>query len=617
MNESADGRLRFGATLLPEGVEFRLWAPDAGEVAVQIEGRGLFTLQREAGGFHAAVLPGVRAGDRYRYLVDGRGPFPDPASRYQPAGVHGPSEVWPGGWTFPWSDRKWCCPPLANLVFYELHVGTFTPQGTFDGVRERLPYLRDLGVTAIELMPVADFPGLRNWGYDGVALYAPAHCYGTPDDFRRLVNEAHHLGLAVFLDVVYNHFGPDGAYMKRISKHYVSRRHWSPWGPCPNLDEEFCFGVRRFLIENALYWIEEFHIDGLRLDAAGSIQDAGARHFLAELAAAVRRSAARSGRRAILIAEDHPDFAILLGPVEEGGWGLDGVWVNDLHHRLRRRFTRERHGPLARPAGGPAALARTLRLGVSRGAGRPLSQSAPPAPERFVIYLQNHDLVGNRPFGDRFHVSSGLAAWRAASTLLLLAPQTPLLFMGQEWAASTPFLYFTDHCPELGRKVAKARFREHKRSFGPALPGTIPDPQTLSTFTSSRLRWREREQQPHRGVLALYRSLLVLRRREPALQAKSRPACLVEPVGGSCVALRYGWNGPRPLLIVVCLDGPATADLDSRPCGHLPPGYAWQTILSSEEDRFVTPELAVPIRVSAAEVRFRRPGAVVFKGCRT
>ncbi len=611
MTEPAQAGGKLGATLEKGGVEFRLWAPEAREVVVAIEDRGVFALDPEPDGYHAAFVPGVHAGDRYRYLVDGRGPYPDPASRHQPAGVHGPSEVCPGGRRFPWRDGEWRCPPLPELVLYELHVGAFTPEGTFEGVRRRLSYLRDLGVTAIELMPVADFPGSRNWGYDAAALFAPARCYGTPDDLRRLVNDAHRLGLAVFLDVVYNHLGP-GAYVKKISKHYVSRRHSSPWGPSPNFDEEHSAGVRRFLIENALYWIEEFHFDGLRLDATGFIHDASPRHFVAELAEAVRRAAFRLDRRVTLIAEDHRDFAALLAPQCEGGWGLDAMWVNGLHHELRRRLTGERHGLLTRAEGSAASIVRELRLGLSRPGGRP-GVAATRGPERFVVYLENHDLVGNRPLGDRFHASAGPAAWRAASALLLLAPQTPLLFMGQEWAASTPFLYFTDHHPRLGRRVAAGRFRGYRRQLGRSVPPNVPHPQALATFTASRLRWDEREEPPHRSARALYRALLDLRRREPALRGASRAECLAEPIGGNCVALRYGGGFLPPLLAIVCLEGPATVDLRRKSWSRLRPGDQWRVLLSTEEERFVAPGPPAPIDVSSARVRFRRPGAVVLR----
>ena len=608
MTDAPHRKGKLGATLLPGGVEFRLWAPDAREVRVVIEGGGEFVLRPEPGGYHAAVVPGLAAGARYRYLVDGRGPYPDPASRYQPAGVWGPSEVCPDGARFPWSDQAWRCPGADDLVLYELHVGTFTPEGTFEAARRRLSYLRDLGVTAIELMPVADFPGSRNWGYDAAALFAPAHCYGAPDDLRRLVNDAHRLGLAVFLDVVYNHFGP-GVCVKAISPHYVSRRRSSPWGPCPNFDEAFCEGVRRFLIENALYWLEEFHFDGLRLDATGAIHDDSPRHFVAELAETVRRAAAQSGRRAILIAEDHRDFATLLGSREEGGWELDGVWVNDLHHELRRRFTGERHALLARCTGSAAAVARTLRLGLGNDARR----AAARGPERFVLYLQNHDLVGNRPLGDRLHASIGPTAWRAATALLLLAPQTPLLFMGQEWGATTPFLYFTDHRPRLGRRVAAARSKEYRRQFGRDLPRRIPDPQQFATFAASRLQWTEKGRTAHAAIAALCRELLALRRREQALRGPARAGCLVEPLGARCVALRYGSGDAAPVLAVVCLEGPAVARLEGRSCARLAPLYAWQPVLSTEESRFTAPAAPAPIRVTFGSVRFERPGAVVLK----
>jgi maltooligosyltrehalose trehalohydrolase len=439
-------------------------------VEVVLETRGRSPQRRALGsaprGYFEATFGDVAAGDRYRYVLDDRGPFPDPASRYQPDGVHGASMVVDPA-AFGWSDRGWSGVRLDELVVYELHVGTFAPGGRFENVEARLPYLRDLGVTAVELMPIADFPGTRNWGYDGAALFAPARCYGAPDGLRRLVDSAHRIGLAVLLDVVYNHVGPDGAYLYAFSPYYFTDRYESVWGAGVNLDGEHSEDVRTFLCENALHWLEEYHIDGLRLDATHAMHDDSPRHFLAELG---ERVAGLPGWRRLLIAEDDRNLAHMVTPRSAGGWGLDAVWADDLHHQFRRLLAGDSDGYYQDFRGTTADIAATIRQGwfftgqrsTHRGEARGTDPSGL-ALERFVVCLQNHDQVGNRAFGDRLHHQIGLPAYRAASVLLLTAPETPLLFMGQEWAASTPFLFFTDHPPELGRLVTKGRRREFRR----------------------------------------------------------------------------------------------------------------------------------------------------------
>ncbi|HXH06040.1 MAG TPA: malto-oligosyltrehalose trehalohydrolase, partial [Vicinamibacterales bacterium] len=512
----------FGAVPVDGGARFRVWAPGARAVTVVVEtgaAAGEHALAREPDDTFTAVVGGARPGDRYRLRRDGGPPMPDPASRFQPEGVHGPSEIVDPA-AFEWHDTDWPGVAAGDLVLYELHVGTFTPEGTFAAAAARLPYLRDLGVTAIELMPVADFPGRRNWGYDPAALFAPARCYGPPDDLRRLVDTAHALGLAVHLDVVYNHLGPDGAYLAAFSPPFFTDRHRSPWGAGVNLDGPGSAMVRRFLIENALHWLHEYHIDGLRLDATHALADDGPRHFLAELASAVH--AAARGRPALVIAEDSRNLAVLVREPDEGGWGLDGVWADDFHHVVRVMLAGDRDGYYADYEGTTAELAATLRDGwlyqgrMSRYLGAPRGSDPRGVPKRkFVIAIQNHDQVGNRAFGDRLHHAIDPAAYRAASALLLLAPETPLLFMGQEWAATTPFLYFTDHGPELGARVSAGRRREFARFAAfrdERARARIPDPQAESTFLASRLRWEEPERPPHGAVLRLYRRLLALRR---------------------------------------------------------------------------------------------------------
>jgi maltooligosyltrehalose trehalohydrolase len=515
-----------GALPVRGGVRFRLWAPVAQRVdVVSASGEALAPMHDVGRGFFEAVLAGAEPGLLYLYRVDGRTAYPDPASRFQPEGVHGPSMVIDPA-RYPWGDGEWLGVAREDLVFYELHIGTFTPEGTFAGARRRLSYLKELGVTAVQLMPVAEFPGRWNWGYDGAALFAPARAYGTPDDLRALIDEAHRLGLAVFLDVVYNHFGPDGAYAAALSPYFFSKVHATPWGAAINLDGEMSETVRAFFIENALHWLTEYHFDGLRLDAVHAIVDDSPLHFLRQLADAVR---ALGEPRRYLIAEDHRNLNTLLAPAEESGYGLDAVWNDDFHHQLRRLLAHDTDGYFVDFTDSTGDLATILRSGwlytgqYARyfGAARGTDPSRILL-TRFVQFVQNHDQVGNRPTGDRITAVTSLASFRAATALLLFAPQLPLILMGQEWAAGTPFLYFTDHAPELGRLVTEGRKREFQRFAG--FGGGVPDPQDPSTFLRSRLDWTEPEREPHAGIYRLHQDLLRHRRRLVGTWAVEHPA---------------------------------------------------------------------------------------------
>ena len=605
------------------GVRFRVWAPEVQGVAVLLERFGGIPhrLERSADGYFSGLVPGARAGDRYRYRVEGRGDFPDPASRFQPDGVHGPSEVIDSQ-SFAWSDAGWRNVPLADLVVYELHVGTFSPEGTFAGVLARLPELAELGVTAIELMPLADFPGRWNWGYDGVSLFAPARCYGRPDDLRRLVDAAHRLGLAVLLDVVYNHFGPDGNYTGVYSPHYVSRRHRTPWGDALNIDGPHSAAVRDFFVENALHWLNEYHFDGLRLDATHAIYDDSPRHFLAELSARVR---AGCDRPVHLIAEDHRNLAYMVRPESNGGWGLDGVWADDFHHQIRRLLTGDCEGYFRDFTGTTTDLAVTVRDGwfyrgqFSEHFQEPRGTDPAGLPPRaFVVCLQNHDQVGNRAFGQRLNEQIDPAAYRAASALLLCSPGTPLLFMGQEWAATTPFLFFTDHHRNLGRRVTEGRrheFRHFSAFHDPQSRERIPDPQAPSTFEACRLDWSECEREPHAGMLRLYRELLRLRRTEPALSEAQGGTFTASAVGDGAVALLRRSAEGSPVLIVCQLKGSGEVDLADLPLPGEGARQRWEVVLTTEDAPF-TPEGAPPgvDRSQATRIAFQRPSAVVLKG---
>jgi maltooligosyltrehalose trehalohydrolase len=613
----------FGAVAVEGGVRFRVWAPRARELRLTVSNgaaRGEYSLESH-GGLFELMLEGAGAGDRYVYRIDGSGPRPDPASRFQPDGVHGPSEVIDPA-AYAWRDRGWRGHPPSQLIVYELHVGTFTPQGTFASLRERLSELRDLGVTAIELMPVADFAGSRNWGYDGVSLFAPSRVYGRPDDLRALVDAAHVAGLSVILDVVYNHLGPEGAYLTQFNPQYFSERHENPWGQAVNLDGPGADAVRSFIIDNAVHWVREYHLDGLRLDATHALIDDSARssseHFIAELASVVRREA---GRPLVIHAEDHRNLAEI---VEDRGWGLDGVWADDFHHVVRRMLAGDSHSYYADFEGATCELTRVVGQGWlftgqhSRHHDRPRGTDPSDIPmRRFVVCLQNHDQVGNRAMGERLHQQIDEASWRAASALLLMTPMTPLLFMGQEWAASTPFRYFTDLEPDLGSQVTAGRRREFKDFPEFAAPGArerIPDPQALTTFESSRLCWDERERQPHKRVLQLYRNLIALRREHPALGGSSEPEGQAWAVDADSVVLRRE-DADAVFWIIVRLRGAGFVDLRSL----VPEAQVRRTsrvLLTTEDPAFA--EDPQPPESDGTEGRFRfaRPGAVVLRSDR-
>lgn len=601
------------------GIKFRIWAPKAESLALvltQGEEQHHHPMAPEENGYHTLFLPEAHPGDLYQYRINDQGPFPDPVSRFQPQGAHGPSQIVDPS-KFKWTDDQWSPPPLERLSLYELHVGTFSPNGTFQGVIERLPYLAELGITAIELMPVGDFPGDRNWGYDGVSIYAPARCYGTPDDLRQLVNEAHRHGLAVHLDVVYNHLGPDGNYTGVYSSEYISSLHKTPWGDALNFDDNHSQQVREFFIQNALHWIHEYHIDGLRLDATHAILDDSPRHFLAELTARVKGS---TEKPVLLIAEDHRNLASMLLPEKDNGWGLDGVWADDFHHQNRRLLAGDQDGYFRDFRGTTADLATTIKQGwfftgqhsVHLDENRGTDPMALPLPA-FVICIQNHDQIGNRAFGDRLHHQITPEAWRASSTLFLCCPETPLLFMGQEWAATSPFQFFTDHNEDLGPMVTAGRREEFKRfkAFAdPQIRETIPDPQAPSTFEQSRLKWSEIDQPAHKGILQLYQSLLKLRNEEPCLQQTDRSCCEVFPLDDNTVLLQRRAND-QALLIVARYRNHGEIHLHS----HL---NGWELdaepLLSTEEDRFTVDPQPVAIDPNKEKLSFQRPGAVILRG---
>jgi maltooligosyltrehalose trehalohydrolase len=498
---------------------FTVWAPEAKSVAVAIS-KERIPLTKGEGGWWSADVPSAGPGTDYVFSLNGGEPLPDPRSPWQPHGVHGPSRV-VDHQAFPWTDTRWQAPPLSAAVIYELHVGTFTPAGTFDAVSERLDHLIDLGVTHLELMPVNAFSGTRGWGYDGVDLYAPHHAYGGPEGLKRLVNACHNRGLAVLLDVVYNHLGPTGNYLSRFGPYFTD--HYStPWGQAVNLDGPGSDEVRRFFCDNALMWLRDYHFDGLRTDAVHAIVDTSAVHFLEQLSTEVRELEAQCGRHLVLIAESDLNDPRLVRSPEVGGYGMHAQWSDDFHHALHTVLTGECDGYYT-GFGTFADLAKALeRVFVYDGrysTFRRRRHGRPPtglSGHRFLGYLQNHDQIGNRAKGERSSQLMNTGRLKVAAALVCTAPFIPLLFQGEEWGASSPFLYFTDHeDPELGRAVSKGR-REEFAAFGWD-PEEVPDPQSPETFARSRLDWNEREREPHASLLEWHRRLLRLRRQVPEL----------------------------------------------------------------------------------------------------
>lgn len=590
-----------GAELTEHGVQYCVWAPGIPLITVDVEPAGKaeprhITLQQGEDGYHQGVDADGRAGDAYSFRLPDDRLLPDPNSRGQRDGVHGRSLVIDPK-AYAWHDMEWIRPPFRDLIIYELHVGAFTPEGTFNAAREKLPHLAELGVNAIEIMPIADFPGQRNWGYDGVLIYAPARCYGSPDDLRALVDAAHGMGIAVLLDVVYNHFGPDGNYLSAYSPYYFCKNHFTPWGDGFNFDASQCEPVRRFFLGNPTYWMEEFHIDGFRFDATHEIRDDSGPHILAEMTASIH---ARGG---YVVAEDARNDARVISPA---GLGFDAVWADDFHHAVRVSQTGERFSYFLDFAGTAEEVADALRHGwIYRGQPSPFqkkirgTECRQMPPQRFIHCLSNHDQTGNRALGERLHHLVTPQAWRALSVLLCLTPYTPMLFMGQEWSASSPFLFFTDHHAELGRKITLGRRREFAHFPGFSDTRRVPDPQAEETFLKSRLNWQELHESTHAGILALYRECLKLRRENKVFRPEDRQSWNVSlAVPGKEVLLLT--NAEFSLLINL----------------HAKAAVPWaaksEMVLSSEEARFGGCGTS-SWDAAKQQVSFTGPEAVLFR----
>ena len=577
-----------GAQLHEDGAAFRVWARNHKQASVRIKNRE-YPLQPEGDGYFVGDVKGVRAGDTYGFLLSGEGPFPDPASRYQPQGPHGPSQmIDPNG--FSWSDQAWQGIKLAHQVIYELHIGTFTREGTWRSAIRELPTLAELGITELEVMPVAEFAGSFGWGYDGVDLFAPTRIYGCPDDFRAFVDEAHRCGIGVLLDVVYNHVGPDGNYLQKFSESYFTADHKTDWGEAINFYGQHSAPVREFYAANAAYWIKEFHLDGLRLDATQNVYDQSKDHILAEINRSARKAAGK--REIIIVAENEPQDTTLIRSQNEGGYGFDGLWNDDFHHSAMVALTGSREAYFADYLGSPQELLSCLKYGFlfqgqwySWQKQRRGTSTLGSNPAAMVTFLQNHDQIANSGRGWRIDRLCSYGQYKAMTAVCLLGPGTPMLFQGQEFAASSPFLFFADHDVELAEKVraGRAEFLQQWRSLATGQL-KFDDPCSRETFEKCKLDLTEREK--HAETYALHRDLLKLRKSEAVFSRQERQfdGAILGPEAFVVRFFSEGYLDDR--LLVVNLGEDLHLNPAPEPLLGPPENTQWEVQSSTEDPRY-------------------------------
>jgi maltooligosyltrehalose trehalohydrolase len=594
---------KIGASYTKESARFVVWAPEAQQVQVNLLDPVYenFALQKEDEGYWAIEIADLPVGTRYFYQLNQEVPVPDPASLSQPEGVHGPSEVVDRE-AFAWTDQTWKGLPLRDMIMYELHIGTFTPEGTFEGIRSKIPYLLELGINAIELMPVAQFPGSRNWGYDGVFPFAVHHAYGGAEGLKALVNACHEAGIAVVLDVVYNHMGPEGNYLSAYGPYFTSR-YCTPWGDALNFDDAHCDGVRNFFIQNALMWFRDFHIDALRLDAVHAIKDHSAQHFLLELSEAVKACGKELNRELVLIGECDLNDPRYIDPVEKGGFGLDGQWSDEFHHALHTLVTGETNGYYSDFGSlehlqtafqdsfvytGQYSSHRKKRFGKALQ-DNPYSQ--------LVVFAQNHDHIGNRMLGDRLAQSVSFEELKLVAGTYLLSPYVPLLFMGEEYGEDQPFAYFVSHTDEaLVEAVRQGRQQEFSHFFqGQA---EVPDPQAESTFWQCKLNWDFADNPKKMRLLDFYKQLIAFRKASPAFQIHQRGSLEVQAheATGIIAWQKCHPESGQPLLYAVFNFGSEEAEwmVQTQEAG-------WQKVLDSAEETWLGPGSQSPFSIFPAE----------------
>jgi maltooligosyltrehalose trehalohydrolase len=577
-----------GAQFHADGAAFRVWARNHKTVSVVVNNRE-HPLRLECEGYFVGDVKDVRAGDTYRFLLDGEGPFPDPASRYQPEGPHGPSQIIDAT-KFAWTDQAWQGIKLAHQVIYELHIGTFTREGTWRSAIPELPTLAELGITTIEVMPVAEFAGSFGWGYDGVDLFAPTRIYGNPDDFRAFVDAAHGCGMGVLLDVVYNHVGPDGNYLTKFSDGYFTADHKTDWGEAINFYGPHSAPVREFYAANAAYWIKEFHLDGLRLDATQNVYDKSKDHILAEINRSARKAA--DSRGIIILAENEPQDTKLIRSEKEGGYGLDGLWNDDFHHSAAVALTGSREGYFADYLGSPQELLSALKYGFlyqgqwySWQKQRRGTSTLGLNPAAMVTFLQNHDQIANSGRGWRIHKLCSYGQYKAMTAVCLLGPGTPMLFQGQEFAASSPFVFFADHNGDLAEKVraGRAEFLHQWRSLATGQL-TFDDPCSRETFEKCKLDLSERGK--HAETSALHRDLLQLRKSEAVFSRQDRQfdGAILAP---ETVVARFFSEGYRDdRLLVVNLGVELHLNPSPEPLLGPPADTVWEIQWSTEDPHY-------------------------------
>ena len=586
--------MNLGAYLKSGTCTFSVWAPFSKKVEVKIlsPDEKAIPLVKNGMGYWSGMVENVSPGIQYVYRLDDKKERPDPASRFQPLGVHGPSQVIDPD-EFAWGDKGWKGMPLKNLIIYEIHTGTFTKQGTFESIIPHLDYLKELGITAVDLMPVAQFPGTRNWGYDGVYPFAPQNSYGGAQGLKALVNVCHEKGLAVILDVVYNHLGPEGNYLRDFGP-YFTDKYRTPWGDAVNFDGPYSDEVRRYFIENALYWVTEFHMDALRIDAIHGIFDFSAKHFLQELGEAVHNRAEKLGRHVYVIPESDLNDVRVINPAEIGGYGLDAQWNDDFHHALHTLITAEKSG-YCEDFGTIDQMEKAYRDGfVYSGEYSPFrkrrhgSSSKDRPASQFVVFSQNHDQVGNRMQGERLSSLVSFEALKLAAGCVILSPYLPLLFMGEEYGETAPFLYFVSHSdPNLIEAVRNGR-KEEFSAFG--WEGEPPDPQDEGTFLASELHWEELTKGTHETLLRFYKQLIALRTRTPALFELERERTEVRHCAAEKVLTMRRRSGDGKSHVCVLLNFMAN-DVSFQ--AALPEG-AWEKILDSSDGMWEGPGAVLP-----------------------
>lgn len=598
----AQRRLPVGVEVIGGGVNLRVWAPRRRSVQVVFEDGAIepVMLEAEADGYFAGIAAGARAGSLYRFRFDDdKYLYPDPVSRYQPQGVHGPSQVVDAA-SYRWNDHDWPGIPAEGQVLYEMHIGTFTKAGTWAAAAEQLHVLKDLGITCLEVMPVNEFAGRWGWGYDGVQLFAPFHHYGSPDQMRAFVDKAHGLGLGVILDLVYNHLGPDGNYLGAFSDQYFSSKHVTDWGDALNFDDPGSQSVREFFLANIRHWVEEYHLDGFRFDATQAMVDDSPRHILADITATAREAGGR--RRIYLINENEPQDTALVRPIDRGGYGMDGLWNDDFHHSALVALSGRNEAYYTDYFGTPQEMISSAKWGYlyqgqrykwqKKRRGTPALDLPPTA---FVHFLQNHDQVANSARGYRAHMLTSPGELKAMTALLLLMPQTPMLFQGQEFAASSTFHYFADHNPELNRLIKQGRAREIAQfpsAATEAIQAIQVDPGSEETFNRSKIDLAEREKPGHAEIYRLHRDLIRLRRQEAAFRRVQKRGDIDGAVlGDRAFVLRYfgrpdgggaDMGAGEDRLLIVNFGTDITLDPAPEPLLAAPPAHRWQMIFTTE-----------------------------------